>query len=103
MYLKAMMYSSDTFIQQQMGGIEYHDLEANEQTTLVHHGDTFISHMIASVLLVPIAKEVGQSLPGEHVNLLIFMTGLLCSVGMDMPVSGFPNQTVYVHHTTIAS
>ncbi|OAX41904.1 Sodium/sulfate symporter [Rhizopogon vinicolor AM-OR11-026] len=54
---------------------------------------TFISHTIASVLLVPIAKEVGQSLPGNHANLLIFMTGLLCSVGMGMPVSGFPNQT----------
>lgn len=54
---------------------------------------TFISHTIASVLLVPIAKEVGQSLPGDHANLLIFMTGLLCSVGMGMPVSGFPNQT----------
>jgi phosphate transporter len=57
---------------------------------------TFISHTIASVLLVPIAKEVGQSLPGDHANLLIFMTGLLCSVGMGMPVSGFPNQTAYV-------
>ncbi|KAG0705781.1 SPX domain-containing protein [Suillus ampliporus] len=54
---------------------------------------TFISHTIASVLLVPIAKEVGQSLPGNRANLLIFMTGLLCSVGMGMPVSGFPNQT----------
>ncbi|KAG1789299.1 SPX domain-containing protein [Suillus plorans] len=54
---------------------------------------TFISHTIASVLLVPIAKEVGESLPGDHANLLIFMTGLLCSVGMGMPVSGFPNQT----------
>jgi phosphate transporter len=64
---------------------------------------TFISHTIASVLLVPIAKEVGQSLPGDHANLLIFMTGLLCSVGMGMPVSGFPNQTAYVHHTTTAS
>jgi len=54
---------------------------------------TFISHTIASVLLVPIAKEVGQSLPGNHANVLIFITGLLCSAGMGMPVSGFPNQT----------
>lgn len=54
---------------------------------------TFISHTIASVLLVPIAKEVGQSLPGNHANLLIFITGLICSTGMGMPVSGFPNQT----------
>ncbi|KAH7929221.1 Sodium/sulfate symporter [Leucogyrophana mollusca] len=54
---------------------------------------TFISHTIASVLLVPIAKEVGQSLPGNRGNLLIFITGLICSCGMGMPVSGFPNQT----------
>lgn len=54
---------------------------------------TFISHTIASVLLVPIAKEVGKSLPGHHANLLIFLTGLICSTGMGMPVSGFPNQT----------
>ncbi|CAK5268935.1 unnamed protein product [Mycena citricolor] len=54
---------------------------------------TFISHTIASVLLVPIAKEVGLSLPGNHANLLIFITGLICSTGMGMPVSGFPNQT----------
>ncbi|KAF5379679.1 hypothetical protein D9615_005804 [Tricholomella constricta] len=54
---------------------------------------TFISHTIASVLLVPIAKEVGSNLPGNHRNLLIFITGLICSAGMGMPVSGFPNQT----------
>ncbi|KAF8638963.1 hypothetical protein AX17_001824 [Amanita inopinata Kibby_2008] len=54
---------------------------------------TFISHTIASVLLVPIAKEVGSNLPGGHSNLLIFITGLICSTGMGMPVSGFPNQT----------
>ncbi|KAJ7596438.1 SPX domain-containing protein [Mycena floridula] len=54
---------------------------------------TFISHTIASVLLVPIAKEVGLSLGNNHQNLLIFITGLICSAGMGMPVSGFPNQT----------
>ncbi|KAI0926346.1 hypothetical protein AcV5_008835 [Taiwanofungus camphoratus] len=54
---------------------------------------TFISHTIASVLLVPIAKEVGSHMPGNRENLLIFLTGLLCSTGMGMPVSGFPNQT----------
>ncbi|KIL65820.1 hypothetical protein M378DRAFT_197907 [Amanita muscaria Koide BX008] len=55
---------------------------------------TFISHTIASVLLVPIAKEVGKKLPGgHHSNLLIFITALICSAGMGMPVSGFPNQT----------
>lgn len=57
---------------------------------------TFISHTIASLLLVPIAKEVGDALPGGHGNLLIFATGLICSTGMGMPVSGFPNQTACV-------
>jgi len=54
---------------------------------------TFISHTIASVLLVPIASEVGKHLPVPHARLLIFVTGLVCSTGMGMPVSGFPNQT----------
>ncbi|KAJ8518452.1 hypothetical protein ONZ45_g4472 [Pleurotus djamor] len=54
---------------------------------------TFISHTIASVLLVPIAREVGNKLSPPHGNLLIFITGLICSTGMGMPVSGFPNQT----------
>jgi len=54
---------------------------------------TFISHTIASVLLVPIAKEVGSHMPGDRARLLIFLTGLICSTGMGMPVSGFPNQT----------
>lgn len=61
--------------------------------TIIQIISTFISHTIASVLLVPIAKEVGRSLPGDHANLLIFVTGLICSAGMGMPVSGFPNQT----------
>ncbi|KAG5721703.1 hypothetical protein E4T56_gene11189 [Termitomyces sp. T112] len=54
---------------------------------------TFISHTIASVLLVPIVKKVGENLPGNHQNILIFVTALICSTGMGMPVSGFPNQT----------
>ncbi|KAF8261363.1 SPX domain-containing protein [Lactarius quietus] len=62
-------------------------------TTVVLVVSTFISHTIASVLLVPIAKAVGSSLPGNQANLLIFITGLVCSTGMGMPVSGFPNQT----------
>jgi len=54
---------------------------------------TFISHTIASVLLVPIAADIGANLPTPHPRLLIFITGLVCSTGMGMPVSGFPNQT----------
>ena len=66
-------------------------------TAVVLVVSTFISHTIASVLLVPIASEVGSNLEGNHARLLIFLTGLLCSTGMGMPVSGFPNQTAYVN------
>ncbi|KIJ51071.1 hypothetical protein M422DRAFT_204101 [Sphaerobolus stellatus SS14] len=54
---------------------------------------TFISHTIASVLLVPIALQVGSQFEDPHPRLLIFITALICSTGMGMPVSGFPNQT----------
>lgn len=45
---------------------------------------------------MPIAKEVGSKMPGNPSNMLIFLTALICSAGMGMPVSGFPNQTAYV-------
>ncbi|TIC45569.1 SPX-domain-containing protein [Wallemia mellicola] len=52
---------------------------------------TFISHTIAAVLLVPIATQVGQNLNPPHGRLLIMATALICSAGMGLPVSGFPN------------
>ncbi|KAG8906395.1 low-affinity phosphate transporter [Tulasnella sp. 403] len=54
---------------------------------------TFISHTIAAVLLVPIAKEVGANLTDGSPRLMIFITALVSSTGMALPVSGFPNQT----------
>ena len=55
---------------------------------------TFISHTISAVLLVPIAEQVGRTVGGGNSgNLLVFLTGLVCSCGMGMSVSGFPNQT----------
>ncbi|EIW67285.1 hypothetical protein TREMEDRAFT_45287 [Tremella mesenterica DSM 1558] len=54
---------------------------------------TFISHTIAAVLLVPIATRIGDSLDEPHPKLLIMATALICSAGMGLPVSGFPNMT----------
>ncbi|TRM57048.1 SPX domain-containing protein, partial [Schizophyllum amplum] len=42
---------------------------------------TFISHTIASVLLVPIAKEVGSNLPGNHQNCSSSSPGLFARPG----------------------
>ena len=57
---------------------------------------TFISHTIAAVLLIPIATRIGESLDEPHPRLLIMATALICSAGMGLPVSGFPNMTASV-------
>lgn len=54
---------------------------------------TFISHTIAAVLLVPLAAQIGESLPQPHPNLLIMATVLTASAAMGLPISGFPNMT----------
>lgn len=61
---------------------------------------TFISHTIAAVLLVPIAERIGTSMADPHPRLLIMATALICSAGMGLPVSGFPNMTAYVSPLT---
>lgn len=45
------------------------------------------------MLLVPIASRIGDALPDPHPRLLIMATALICSAGMGLPVSGFPNMT----------
>lgn len=52
---------------------------------------TFVSHSIASVLVAPIAARIGDALDPPHPRLLIMATALICSAGMALPVSGFPN------------
>lgn len=46
---------------------------------------------IASVLVVPIAARIGSAMDVPHPRLLIFSTALICSAGMGLPISGFPN------------
>jgi phosphate transporter len=52
---------------------------------------TFVSHSIAAVLIAPIAARIGDALDPPHPRLLIMATALICSSGMALPVSGFPN------------
>ncbi|GAA5988953.1 hypothetical protein JCM10908_006244 [Rhodotorula pacifica] len=52
---------------------------------------TFISHTIAAVLVVPIASTIGNAMDSPHPRLLILATAMICSAGMGLPVSGFPN------------
>ncbi|AAS52209.2 ADR289Cp [Eremothecium gossypii ATCC 10895] len=55
---------------------------------------TFVSHTVAAMIIIPLMKEIGMSLPsGDHSRLLIMVTALLCSAAMGLPTSGFPNVT----------
>ncbi|KAI8377713.1 SPX domain-containing protein [Radiomyces spectabilis] len=52
---------------------------------------TFVSHTVAALIILPIVKHVGEQLTPPRPNLLVMVTGLVCSVAMGLPVSGFPN------------
>lgn len=54
---------------------------------------TFVSHTVATIIIVPLVKEVGESLPVPHPQLLIMVTALIASAAMGLPTSGFPNVT----------
>ena len=56
---------------------------------------SFISHTVAAMILAPLMKELGEQLhvsgKRTHGDLLVFITGLLCSAAAALPTSGFPN------------
>lgn len=54
---------------------------------------TFVSHTVATIIIVPLVKEVGESLKHQHSSLLIMGSALLASGAMALPTSGFPNVT----------
>lgn len=54
---------------------------------------TFVSHTVATIIIVPLVKEIGESMKNPHPLLLIMGTALLASGAMGLPTSGFPNVT----------
>ena len=94
LYVVVLVLSGVVLVRQIFGRMAVHSWLCT--TSKMQVISTFISHTIAAVLLVPIALEVGSNMADPHPRLLIFITGLICSTGMGMPVSGFPNQTAYV-------
>lgn len=54
---------------------------------------TFVSHTVATIIIVPLVKEVGDSMANPHPLLLIMGTALMASAAMGLPTSGFPNVT----------
>ena len=50
---------------------------------------TFVSHTVAAMVLVPVAREVGRGL--GRPNTFVMGTALMCSGAMALQISGFPN------------
>ncbi|RCK56619.1 Inorganic phosphate transporter PHO87 [Candida viswanathii] len=54
---------------------------------------TFVSHTVSALIIVPLVKEVGDSLPTPHPRMLIMGVALIALGAMGLPTSGFPNVT----------
>ena len=54
---------------------------------------TFISHTVAALIVLPLAREVGEAMADPHPNLLVMSSVLMASAAMGLPTSGFPNMT----------
>jgi len=63
-----------------MGGIEYHDLEANEQTTLVHHGDTYDADSLFKPLLDRELQKIQRFYEAQEKELLVELAALEQSI-----------------------
>lgn len=71
---------------------------------------TFVSHTVAALVVIPLVKDVGDSLPHPQPLVLIMGTALVASAAMALPTSGFPNVTAigladkkqvrYIKHST---
>lgn len=54
---------------------------------------TFISHTVGAIIFLPVIKSVAESMKDPHPKLFVLLGGLMCSAGMGMPISGFPNMS----------
>eukprot|EP00884_Botryococcus_braunii_P009002 jgi/Botrbrau1/18102/Bobra.0687s0004.1 len=58
---------------------------------LVLVATTFVSHTVGAIVILPILRAVGESMPDPHPKMLVMGAALMCSGAMGLPVSGFPN------------
>lgn len=54
---------------------------------------TFVSHTVATIIIVPLVKEVGDAMDHPHPLILVMGAALIASAAMGLPTSGFPNVT----------
>lgn len=53
---------------------------------------TFVSHTVGAMIFLPLIRTVGEGMSSDpRPRLFVIICGLMCSAGMGMPISGFPN------------
>ncbi|KAJ3215380.1 fumarase fum1 [Clydaea vesicula] len=60
-------------------------------TCVVAVATTFISHTVGALIILPVVKQIGESLPSPLSRTLVMGAALMCSGAMGLPVSSFPN------------
>lgn len=52
---------------------------------------SFISHTVGALIILPVVAQIGALLPDPRPRTLVMAAALMCSGGMCLPVSSFPN------------
>ena len=52
---------------------------------------SFISHTVGALIILPVVAQIGILLPDPRPRTLVMASALMCSGGMCLPVSSFPN------------
>ncbi|KAJ3336733.1 low-affinity phosphate transporter [Kappamyces sp. JEL0680] len=52
---------------------------------------SFISHTVGALIILPVVAQIGALLPDPRPRMLVMASALMCSGGMALPVSSFPN------------
>lgn len=52
---------------------------------------SFISHTVGALIILPVVAQLGALLPDPRPRTLVMAAALMCSGGMALPVSSFPN------------
>lgn len=58
-------------------------------TLIVLACSTFISHTVSALIFLPLIQAIGESI--GHTRMFIMCGAFACSIGMALPISGFPN------------
>jgi phosphate transporter len=90
-----LLESIGEFIKRYIGGLDFFIILAIFSVVMLVIA-TFVSHSVSSAVLAPLLASLMKSqYPDDptRASVLVMVTCFVCSIGMGMPISGFPNMT----------